>query len=270
MIFKEIIFITSVIFFLTSCGGGGQSTEQSNKPKQVVEQKPVIEPEESTKPEEEPKQIYTEPVTIIVIQPEQKPSTKPTVKPIPEPVVEQPEPVVEQPEPPENSTSYSKGFVGTFIDSPVIGLYYWCDQTLKQTDENGNFNCDTTPIDFYVGNLKIGRLDKIPDDFLVFPQDLVKQPRAAAIHPDVIKMVTLLLSLDVDRDPNNGIYIAYSTVHKLNQIISQGTDLEDMSLTVLIETLDEIVEENYIFSKRDAENHILKTMSKTYESPIQP
>jgi len=173
------------------------------------------------------------------------------------------------------SNGNSDGMIGLFIDSPVSGLNYHCDGTIKKTDDHGYFNCKNAPIDFYLGNLKIGSISKMTDDYLVFPQDISNQPRGAALHPEVTKLAILLQSLDSDEDPSNGIDIKQNTLDILNQEIAQGTNIQDMSLGDLNTTLGSIISKStqnklHLVTTIDAQTHILTSMSKTYESPIQP
>ncbi len=169
----------------------------------------------------------------------------------------------------------ANGFTGMFIDSPVSGLDYKCDGEIKKTDSSGLFNCKSTPVDFYLGNLKLGSIGKITDDYLVFPQDILDQPRSAALYPEVTKMVILLQSLDSDGDASNGIDIKQNTLALLNQQVSQGTDIQNITLadlTSLIETIikNDTVNQSHLVTIQQAQDHLLLSVSSTYESPIQP
>ncbi len=177
------------------------------------------------------------------------------------------------------SSSASNGntgsMVGVFIDSPVSGLDYRCDGTIRKTDDQGHFTCKNAPVDFYLGNLKIGSISKMTDDYLVFPQDISEQPRSAALHPEVTKLAILLQSLDSDEDPSNGIDIKQNTLDILDQVVAQGTNIQDMSLDDLKTSLGSIISKSTqnrlrLVTTMDAQMHILTSMSKTYESPIQP
>ncbi len=174
-----------------------------------------------------------------------------------------------------SSDIFSSGFVGKFIDYPVSGLDYSCDGTIKKTNNQGLFNCQNTPIDFFLGNLKLGSITKMPDDNLVFPQNILGEPRSAALHPRVTKMAILLQSLDSDGNPFNGIDIKQNTLEILNRFISSNADLEDFTLQELKDKIDAVVENDtqnklIAVTAQQAQDHMLMSISKTYESPIQP
>lgn len=234
------------------------------KPKPITKPVPVVKPVVKPTPEliTPPKPVVV-PKPIVVIKPKPQPVVVP--EPLPQPVE-----TIDIPVQPAVSkdTTYDSGYIGA-LHPILVGLDYTCDGILKKTNGNGYFNCEAPPVNFYIGNLKIGYLDKLPEDFMVFPQDLVGQPRAAALHPDVIKLMLLLLSLDIDRDPVNGLYISYDTISKLNQVVTQGTELSSWSHTVLIETLDETVKEYYIYSIKETEDTLFGTMAANYKAPLQ-
>ncbi len=174
-----------------------------------------------------------------------------------------------------SSSANSGGMTGMFVDSPVGGLDYRCDGVDKKTDSRGYFNCQNTPVDFYIGNLKLGSIQKMTNDYLVFPQDILGQSRIAALHPEVTKMAILLQSLDSDQEPTNGIDIKQDTIEILNQVIAQGIDIQNLSLDELKQKINTIISKNtqenlHIVSTQQAQDHMLMSISKKYESPIQP
>lgn len=94
---------------------------------------------------------------------------------------------------------------GVFIDSPVSGLGYETPTQSGVTDENGRFRYeDGQTIRFFIGGLSFGTTAAEPR---LSPVDLVEGAEGPA-HPAVTNMARLLLSLDADCDPENGIRIA--------------------------------------------------------------
>lgn len=173
------------------------------------------------------------------------------------------------------ANEYTSGIVGKFIDSPVSGLNYSCDSKTKKTDSEGLFNCKATPIDFSLGNLSLGSIEKLTADYLIFPQDILDQPRSAALHPEVTKMAVLFQSLDNDGDSSNGIVIEENIVDQLNQEIIQDTGIHNISLEDLISIIEVIIENDpknqlRLVTAQQAQDHLLSSISNTYESPIQP
>ena len=173
------------------------------------------------------------------------------------------------------SGSNSGGMTGMFVDSPVSGLDYLCDYIDKKTNSRDYFNCQSTVVNFYLGNLKLASIQKMTDDYLVFPQDILDQPRIAALHPEVTKIAILLQSLDSDQGSTNGIDIKQDTIEILNQVIAQGVDIQSFSIDKLKQKINTIISKNtqeslQPVSTQQAQDHMLISISKKYESPIQP
>ena len=173
------------------------------------------------------------------------------------------------------TNEYTSGFVGKFIDSPVSGLTYHCDTIDKTTDEEGLFNCENLPVTFSLGTIMLGTLDKLQADYLVFPQDILQQPRSAALHPEVTKMAVLLQSVDTDANALNGINIDPDMLKALSQELPQKTDLTDISLEDLNAILQNAIQTTSnvnlrVVSAQQAQDHLLFSISNNYKSPIQP
>ena len=170
---------------------------------------------------------------------------------------------------------YTSGLVGKFIDSPVSGLSYECDGKIRETDTEGLFNCESLPVTFSLGNLTLGSIEELQADYLVFPQDILKQPRSAALHPEVTKMAVLLQSTDVDGNSFNGISIDENIINALQQEITQKTNLQNLDLDDLQNILQTVIANSSntklkLVSVQQAQDHILFSISNNYESPIQP
>lgn len=104
-----------------------------------------------------------------------------------------------------NSTSDSgDGQIATstaqFVDNYVEGLIYINGSTTGYTDSNGEFSYRDGEISFYLGNMLLGTIDSanIPSDSKLFVQDLVGVDRNETSNAAVLKMATLLQTLDAD------------------------------------------------------------------------
>ncbi len=173
------------------------------------------------------------------------------------------------------TNEYTSGLVGKFIDSPVSGLSYKCDNQIRKTDTEGLFNCESLPVTFSLGNLILGSIEELQADYLVFPQDILKQPRSAALHPEVTKMAILLQSTDEDGNSFNGISIDNNIIDALQEEITQETNLQSMALSDLQSILQTVIANSSntklkLVTVQQAQDHILFSISNNYESPIQP
>jgi len=121
------------------------------------------------------------------------------------------------------------------IDSEVEGLEFQCAGIFKYTDKNGTLHCNHMPIAFMVGQIKLGLIYKIPNDSLIFPQDIADVPRENGDDENLIKILTILQSLDEDQNPENGIKITKELRDKLTTFI----DIRKMQL----EEIEELIQE---------------------------
>jgi len=97
---------------------------------------------------------------------------------------------------------------GQLVDNYVANVDYTCaDGTTGITDENGSFECETLPVEFHLGGLKLGQINQIPQDTQVFPQDLVGVARVDINNTEVLAMAQFLQSCDEDNNTQNGIQI---------------------------------------------------------------
>ena len=174
---------------------------------------------------------------------------------------------------------YTTGFVGKLIDSFVSGVDYTCDANTKKTDYLGRFNCQTTPVEFSIGNISLGSIEYIPDDYLVFPQDLLSVQRGAALHPEVTKMAVLFQSLDDDANPDNGIVINQEVISLLNQEFMHITSIQDITLAQLTLGIENVIQNHLqnnplsqlqLVAVEQAQDHLLKSLSTILLSPVQP
>lgn len=125
---------------------------------------------------------------------------------------------------------------GVLIDSPVEGAKYMCGNVTNFTGKKGSFFCEDTPVQFYVGDIKLGEIQQLPKDTYVTPQDLVNVSRDV-FNDDVLKVAVLLQSLDDDGDIEKSIILDENLIKKLD---NKHIQLQHMTYTELIELLDTI------------------------------
>lgn len=93
---------------------------------------------------------------------------------------------------------------GVFVDSPVEGLYFETDSQSGHTDANGMFTyMEGETIAFSIGDVMLGQA---PARGFMTPVNLV-EGAVDETHPTVTNMARLMQTLDVDRNPDNGITI---------------------------------------------------------------
>jgi hypothetical protein len=96
---------------------------------------------------------------------------------------------------------------GRFVDAPVAGLSYACNCASAVTDAGGEFDFTTgQTCSFAVGGIVLG---SALGATVLTPISLVSGATDEN-HPTVNNISRLLLSLDGDGDPNNGVEIADS------------------------------------------------------------
>jgi uncharacterized protein YkwD len=119
-------------------------------------------------------------------------------------------------------------------DSPVDGAKYTCGNVTNFTEKDGSFFCESTPIQFYVGNVKLGEIRQLPQDAYVTPQDLVNVQRDV-FNNDVSKIAIFLQSLDNDGEMEESITL---DIHLIEKLDNEHSELQQMTHTELIELLD--------------------------------
>jgi len=125
---------------------------------------------------------------------------------------------------------------GILTDSPVDGAKYTCGNVTNFTAKDGSFFCENTPIQFYVGNVKLGEIHQLPQDAYVTPQDLANVQREV-FNDDVSKIAVFLQSLDNDGEMKESITLDRNLITKLE---NEHRELQQMTHTALIELLDTI------------------------------
>ena len=98
---------------------------------------------------------------------------------------------------------------GVFVDSVVSGVAYSTQSKSGVTDANGNYDyVEGETVTFSIGGIVLGTATAGP---VVTPLSLVSGATDAT-DPTVTNIVKLLLTLDADGNPDNGIEINQATV----------------------------------------------------------
>jgi len=134
------------------------------------------------------------------------------------------------------ASDVDSSFAGVLTDSPVAGATYECGATVDTTDANGSFECDTLPVSFYVGGVKLGEIDTLPADGNVTPQDLAGVSRDSYTE-EVEKIAVFLQSLDDDGDINETITLDNDVIAELERV---HAELQEMAKQEMLEMLDAI------------------------------
>jgi uncharacterized protein YkwD len=146
-------------------------------------------------------------------------------------------------------------FTGKLTDAPVEGATYTCGQVRQETGKDGVFSCDTIPIVFHVGGVKIGEISQLPEDRYVTPQDLAGVSRDT-YNENVTKIAVFLQSLDDDGEMESRITLDKALIANLED---QERQLQQMSQTSMIELLDQIGAVDVV-TQDDALQHLQRHM----------
>ena len=157
-----------------------------------------------------------------------------------------------------SSPKEQKKIIGYLVDSAVIGVNYRCGKIDSFTASKGQFECETLPVSFYIGDIELGSVSKLPADKKVYPQDLLGLDREETANINVKKISILLQSFDEDQNPNNDIVISEKLNEKLKDIY---LNLFDSSLEEIQEFIKEIIPNIDFVSAEDAIEHLQETLN---------
>ena len=141
----------------------------------------------------------------------------------------------------DSTTATETVSTGVFIDSAVEGLHY------ETATQSGTTN-------------SLGEYDYLPGETVTFSIGGILPGATSASNPVVTNIVRLLLSLDSDGDPDNGITIS-------NEVTTAASDLAvdfsaadlsaDDGITSLLNNLPTII----LVSESVAQNHFSQTLA---------
>lgn len=128
------------------------------------------------------------------------------------------------------STATSITTSGQLVDNFVANVNYTCaDGVAGITDENGSFTCTMLPVTFSVETLELGTISTLPQDAMVFPQDLVNVNRTDINNSKVLAIAQFLQSCDDNNNPNDGIRIQERVREQLRQKVYERLNADNLS-----------------------------------------
>jgi hypothetical protein len=157
----------------------------------------------------------------------------------------------------DSTTAIDTVSTGVFIDSAVEGLQYETATRTGTTNSLGEY--DYLPgetVTFSIGGIVLGSTIAGP---VVTPLSIVPGATSAT-NPVVTNIVRLLLSLDSDGNPDNGITISSEVTTAANDLTVDfsAADLSaDEGITSLLNNLPTII----IVSESVAQNHFNQTLA---------
>ncbi len=124
----------------------------------------------------------------------------------------------------------------------ISGLKVICNSTELTTSTDGSIKCEETPITVYLGKFKVGYVNSIPVDRLVYTQDLLHVTRADIAHPEVTKLSMILQSLDKDAEPLNGITLDSSVLDLLGSHLNSSTILANLTFDNVESIIEDVIQ----------------------------
>jgi|GEM_PF-146208 len=166
------------------------------------------------------------------------------------------------PSTPDGGNDFGPATTGKFIDSPVKGIFYSSAPNtttiadLPLTDATGNFAyLEGQTVSFYFGSFKIG---SALGNSIVTLDDLLSSGNAKT------NVARLLLTLDEDQNPNNGISLSQLVIDKALALDVSLSDF-DIDPTVFDSSEASLFAQNandddrVLVSALDADDHLEKT-----------
>ena len=131
----------------------------------------------------------------------------------------------------------------TLMDAgPISGIKVMCNLTELVTASDGSIQCEEAPLTLYLGEFKIGDIDSIPIDGLVYTQELLHLTRADIAHPEVTKLSMILQSLDKDSEPLNGITLDSNVLVLLGSHLNTSSILEDLTFIDIEDIIVDVIQ----------------------------
>ncbi len=163
----------------------------------------------------------------------------------------------ETPEPQPETVS------ATFVDSSVSGLQYQCSSStdVHLTDARGVLTCEIgDTVTFFVGSIELGSTVMNEDTVFITPATLVGENTNEATDA-VLNMARLLISLDIDQDPSNGIAIDESSLQDIGVVLEfdqTSENFESAVESIITQLTDELPEGPYtLVDAGEAQGHLV-------------
>ena len=183
---------------------------------------------------------------------------------------------------PTPATSYN----GKLVDSAVSNVAWSCGDNNGVTTATGAFGVCTEKVTFKLGNITLGSMMPAADFDMIFtPRDLAGVSRSGSGDTDSValanKIASLLISMDSDGNPDNGITITDDAVKALEDTHSADSDISTLNQTevdtIIKGTIDTITTKdpaagNAMDQKtaKEAEDHQTDTAKKIEDEEIAP
>jgi hypothetical protein len=155
------------------------------------------------------------------------------------------------------ATATETASTGVFIDSAVEGLQYETATQSGTTNSLGEYDyLAGETVTFSIGGIVLGSTIAGP---VVTPLSLVPDATSAT-NPVVTNIVRLLLSLDSDGDPDNGITISSEVTTAANDLAVDFSEADlsaDDGITSLLNNLPTLT----LVSESVAQNHFNQTLA---------
>lgn len=148
--------------------------------------------------------------------------------------------------------------IGYFRDAPVAGLEYSTPTQSGITGEGGSYKfIEGELVDFRIGTLHLGSAKAAP---ILTPISMTSY--LSPTHDANVNMVRVLISLDSDRNPDNGIQIPAETRDYLtNDVDASHLDITaDSSVSEFAIALAQVDSEAVVPPKIDAISHFNETV----------
>jgi len=81
-----------------------------------------------------------------------------------------------------NSKNDTQMNIGHFVSVFDNSIRYKCANKIIDLSDNGEFQCQSFPISFYMDNVKLGEISSIHKDGYVFPQDIIVLEESRAVY----------------------------------------------------------------------------------------
>lgn len=158
---------------------------------------------------------------------------------------------------------------GVFVDSPAEGIAFRTESKSGVTDSYGRFDYEPgETVTFSIGGTVLGTLPAMP---VITPLDLVEGSKDQA-DPAVTNITRLLMTLDEDSNPGNGILITGEVRNALKEIsISFDQDPEffaqDPQVKEVLYILNQLYSrdgetERFLCTEQAARGHLGETLLK--------
>ena len=141
--------------------------------------------------------------------------------------------------------SHNGKFNGKFVDDKVVGADWKCSTKSGVTDANGVFGpCPKgSLVTISIGKVILGKVQETKDG-IVTPQDIAGVPRTDTSNPLAVKMASLILSLDPDGNPDNGIQILPEIKNVLNDKVGNGGSINNIDVTTVATDVKTAIDSN--------------------------